>query len=117
MANDSITPREAFIYICFNMISVDRDVDDREVDKLFDVLQRYGLQAAEIRKVSQTILSLDPDTAFERGLEYIETAKQLDEKMRKDLVHAMLEIGEADRTIDDSELTMLYAVKAAFGMD
>ena len=53
MANDSITPREAFIYICFNMISVDRDVDDREVDKLFDVLQRYGLQAAEIRKVAK----------------------------------------------------------------
>jgi len=117
MANDNITPREAFIYICFNMISVDRDVDDREIEKLFDILQRYGFHVAEIKKVSQTILSLGPDAAFERGMEYIEIAKQLDEKMRKNLVHALLEIGEADRKIDDLELSMVYAVKAAFGME
>ena len=117
MANDSITPREAFIYICFNMISVDRDVDEREIDQLFDILQRYGFHTAEIKKVSQTIIALGPKRAFERGMEYIETAKQLDETMRKNLVHALLEIGEADRKVDDSELSLLYAVKAAFGME
>ncbi|GEM_PF-904939 len=115
MQADSITPREAFIYICFNMISADREIDDREVEKLFDIIKRYGFQYDEVKKISDMILELGTNEAFERGMEYVEIAKQLDEEMKKNLIQALLEIGEADGKVEDSELSMLFTVQMAFG--
>jgi len=71
MTKFKITPREAFIYLCFNMVSVDRDVDDREIKKLFELIHRYDFDKDEIRHVLDIIHELGTTKTFERGVESI----------------------------------------------
>jgi len=114
MTKFEITPREAFIYLCFNMVSADRDVDDREIKKLFELIHRYGFDKDEIKHVLDIIHELGTTKAFERGVESIEIAKQLDDDMKAKLLHALLEIGEADQKVVDPELSFYTRVKTAF---
>lgn len=111
-----ITPREAFLYICFNMISVDRNIDDREIDALYAIVRRYGFTRDEIQHVAHTVEELGRDRAFERGVASIEIAKKLDDTMKENLLAALLEIGEADKKVLDSELSFFYTVKTELGL-
>jgi len=106
-----ITPREAFIYICLNMISADREIDDRETDKLFEILKRYGIKKEELERVITIIQESGPDKAFEAGLKSAKIAKKLDDQMKQNLIHALLEIIEADEKVHDAELDFLEQVK------
>jgi len=113
MTNFEITPREAFIYLCFNMVSVDRDVDEREINKLFELIHRYGFNKDEIKHVLDIIHELGTKKAFERGVECIEIAKQLDNDMKTNLLHALFEISKADQKVADPELSLYFRVKTA----
>jgi len=106
-----ITPREAFIYICLNMISADREIDDRETDKLFEILKRYGIKKEELERVITIIRESGRDKAFEDGLKSAKIAKKLDDQMKQNLIHALLEIIEADEKVHDAELDFLERVK------
>ena len=113
MSDQKITPREAFIYLCFNMVSVDRDVDEREVKKLFELIHRYGFDKDEIKHVLDIIHELGTVKAFERGVESIEIAKQLDDDLKTKLLHALFEISKADQKVADPELSFYFRVKTA----
>ena len=45
-----ISPRSAFIGVCFAMMGVDEMIDQRELTKLFEVLDRYCFTEEEIMK-------------------------------------------------------------------
>ncbi len=111
MTELSITPREAFIYICFDMISADRDIDDREIDKLFEIIMRYGFQKEEILNVVAIIKKFGRQKAFENGLKSIEIARNLDNSMKQNLLNALLEIIESDKEVQDVELNLYELVK------
>ena len=115
MTKLEITPREAFIYLCFNMVSADRDIDDREIKKLFEIIQRFGFLDDEIKHVLGIIHELGTTKAFERGIESIKIAKRLDDDMQENLLHALLEISEADQKVVDPELSFYTRVKTALG--
>ena len=105
-----ITPREAFIYICLNMISADREIDER-TNTLFEILKRYGIKKEELERVITIIRESGPDKAFEAGLKSAKIARKLDDQMKQNLIHALLEIIEADEKVHDAELDFLERVK------
>jgi len=97
------------------MVSADRNIDDREIKKLFEIIQRCGFLDTEIKHVLDIIHELGTTKAFERGIESIEIAKQLDNDMQENLLHALLEISEADQKVVDPELSFYTRVKTALG--
>jgi uncharacterized tellurite resistance protein B-like protein len=113
MYDAKITPREAFLYLCLSMISADRDIDNREIEKLFEIVKRYGFKQSEVRKVADYILGLGTDQAFEYGLELVDEVKKLDKEMQNHLLHALLEIVEADQKVSDPELSFYAKIKNA----
>lgn len=113
MTDQKITPREAFIYLCFNMVSADRDVDEREVKKLFELIHRNGFDKDEIKHVLDIIRELGTAKAFERGVESIEIAKQIDDDLKTKLMNALFEISKADQKVTDPELSFYFRVKTA----
>jgi uncharacterized tellurite resistance protein B-like protein len=108
---EKITPREAFIYTCLNMISADREIDDRETEKLFEIIRRYGFKKEELEKVIEVVRESGPQNAFEAGLKSVAIARKLDDQMKQNLLHALLEIIEADEKVQDAELDFLEKVK------
>ena len=116
MSLSSMTPRDAFVCICYNMMGVDEFIDMREIDKLFEVVRCYGFRFEEVNRIADEMIILGQDKANELALRAVDIAKQLDDEMRVNLIHALIDIARADGRMHDSELSLLYAVRTAFGM-
>ena len=109
-------PRSAFIGVCFAMMGVDEMIDQRELTKLFEVLDRYGFTADEIMEEMNNFTSLDMKEGLRYGQKSMAAITGLDSDMREDLVQAMTEIAISDEYFHDTEKILLTAVKMTLGM-
>jgi len=109
-------PRSAFIGVCFAMMGVDEMIDQRELTKLFEVLDRYGFTEDEIMEEMNNFTSLNMKEGLRYGQKSMAAITGLDNDMREDLVQAMTEIAISDEYFHDAEKTLLTAVKMTLGM-
>ena len=109
-------PRNAFIGVCFAMMGVDEMIDQRELTKLFEVLDRYGFTEDEIMEEMNNFTSLNMKEGLRYGQKSMAAITGLDSDMREDLVQAMTEIAISDEYFHDAEKTLLTAVKMTLGM-
>ena len=54
-----VKPRKAFIAICFAMVGVDQKIDERELDKLEEVLERSGFEMSEVVKEIESLCKME----------------------------------------------------------
>lgn len=112
-----INPRNAFIGMCFMMAGADQEFDERELNKIDEVLTRYGFSDEEIDKELNRISKMNSTRQGMRwGAKVMMAILKLDEEMRKNLVQALTNIAEADEYFHDAEKMLLMAVKQTFGM-
>jgi len=111
-----ISPRSAFIGVCFAMMGVDEMIDQRELTKLFEVLDRYGFTEEEIMKEMGYFTNLSLTEGMRYGQKSMAAITGLDSEMRDNLVQALTEIAISDEYFHDTEKTLLTAVKMTFGM-
>ena len=111
-----ITPRSAFIGVCFAMMGVDEMIDQRELTKLFEVLDRYGFTEDEIIKEMGFFTGLSVNESMRYGQKSMVAITGLDSDMRDNLVQALTEIAISDEYFHDTEKTLLTAVKMTFGI-
>ena len=109
-------PRSAFIGVCFAMMGVDEMIDQRELTKLFEVLNRYGFKEEEITEEMKNFTSLDMKEGMRYGQKSMAAITGLDNDERDDLVQALTEIAISDEYFHDAEKTLLTAVKMTFGI-
>ena len=109
-------PRSAFIGVCFAMMGVDEMIDQRELTKLFEVLDRYGFTEDEITEEMNNFTNLNLKEGLRYGQKSMAAITGLDNDMREDLVQAMTEIAISDEYFHDAEKTLLTAVKMTLGM-
>ena len=109
-------PRSAFIGVCFAMMGVDEMIDQRELTKLFEVLNRYGFTEEEITEEMKNFTSLDMKEAMRYGQKSMAAITVLDNDERDDLVQALTEIAISDEYFHDAEKTLFTAVKMTFGI-
>ena len=111
-----ITPRSAFIGVCFAMMGVDEMIDQRELTKLLEVLNRFGFNEEEIMKEMSNFTNLSLSEALRYGQKSMAAITGLDDEMRDNLVQALTEIAISDEYFHDTEKTLLSAVKMTFGI-
>ena len=111
-----ISPRSAFIGVCFAMMGVDEMIDQRELTKLFEVLDRFGFTEEEIMKEMGFFTNLSLSEGMRYGQKSMVAITGLDSDMRDNLVQALTEIAISDEYFHDTEKTLLTAVKITFGM-
>ncbi|MCH8271766.1 MAG: TerB family tellurite resistance protein [Candidatus Marinimicrobia bacterium] len=111
-----IKPRSAFIGVCFAMMGVDEMIDQRELTKLFEVLDRFGFDEEEIMKEMSNFTDLSLSEAMRYGQKSMAAITGLDSEMRDNLVQALTEIAISDEYFHDAEKTLLSAVKITFGI-
>lgn len=109
-------PRNAFIGVCFAMMGVDEMIDQRELTKLFEVLDRYGISEDEIMDEMRIFSNLDSKEGIRYGQKSMAAITGLDDEMRENLVQALTEIAISDEYFHDAEKTLLTAVKMTLGM-
>ena len=111
-----ITPRSGFIGVCFAMIGVDEMIDQRELTKLYEVLDRFGFNEEEIMNEMASFTDLSLSEGMRYGQKSMAAITGLDSEMRDNLVQALTEIAISDEYFHDTEKTLLTAVKMTFGM-
>ena len=111
-----IKPRSAFIGVCFAMMGVDEMIDQRELTKLFEVLDRYSFTEEEIMKEMGHFTNLSLNESIRYGQKSMAAITGLDSEMRDNLVQALTEIAISDEYFHDTEKTLLTAVKMTFGI-
>ncbi len=109
-------PRSAFIGVCFAMMGVDEMIDQRELTKLFEVLDRYGFNEKEILEEMNKFSGLSLSEGMRYGQKSMAAITGLDSDMRESLVQALTEIAVSDEYFHDTEKTLLNAVKKIFGL-
>ena len=109
-------PRAAFIGVCFAMMGVDEAIDQRELTKLFEVLDRYGFNEEEILDEMNKFSGLSLTEGMRYGQESMADITGLDNDMRENLIQALTEIAVSDEYFHDTEKTLLNAVKKIYGL-
>ncbi len=106
-----VTPREAFIGMCFSMSGIDQFVDPREEFKIGEVLALNGFSIQEIGDVVEKLSNYSPKEAIDWGIKAAEAVSKLDPTMRQNLLKALVEIAAADGKIDSAEETFLVSLR------
>ncbi len=112
-----VKPRNAFISICFAMVGVDQEVDQREIDKMYEVLQRYGFLSNEVEKEMKSLFKMS--SSISKVMRYVgkcmASITKLDETMANNLIQALTDIAKSDDFFHDKEKDYLESVKLLLG--
>jgi len=110
-----VKPRKAFIAICFAMVGVDQKIDERELDKLEEVLERSGFELSEIDKEIESFNEMDITKIARYMGKCMAAITKLDDTMADNLIQALTEIAKADDYFQDIEKNFVESVKCILG--
>ena len=110
-----VKPRKAFIAICFAMVGVDQKIDERELDKLEEVLERSGFEMSEVDKEIESLCKMDVSKMVRHMAKCMAAITKLDDTMADNLIQALTEIAKADDYFQDIEKNFVESVKCILG--
>lgn len=107
-----MTTREAFITMCMLLAGVDEELHPKEVEKIDEILLRYGFSDDEIHKVLANLDNIKTQKeGFDLGVEASWKVSEMDKDMQKNLLQALEEIAAADRSIHPMESHIIQSVR------
>jgi tellurite resistance protein len=115
-----ITPHEALIYVMITMSAADRQISDRELDRIAQIVQHLpvfmGFDVNNLAKAAERCGDLLSD---EEGLEeLLETiAGALPKKLHETAYALAVEVAAADLKVPDEEIRLLELIRDTLNLD
>ena len=110
-----VKPRKAFIAICFAMVGIDQKIDERELEKFNEVLERSGFEISEVDKEIESLCKLDISKMVRHMTKCMAAITKLDDNMADNLIRALTDIAKADDYFHDIEKNFVESVKCILG--
>jgi uncharacterized tellurite resistance protein B-like protein len=113
-----LNPRKAFVGACISMIGVDLKLDEKELEKLFEVLKRYGIAKQEFNEEMDFFAknSTNVRALLRHGQLIMEALPKLEPTMQKQLIQALTELAQSDGEFHEAEKMYLDFVKQVLGI-
>ncbi len=115
-----ITPHEALIYVMITMSAADRQISDRELDRIAQVVRQLpvfmGFDENNLAKTAERCGDLLSD---EDGLEELldTIAEALPKKLHETAYALAVEVAAADLKVPDEEIRLLELLRDALHLD
>ncbi|MFZ1109741.1 MAG: tellurite resistance TerB family protein [Rhodomicrobium sp.] len=115
-----ITPHEALIYLMITMSAADRQISDRELDRIAQVVRQMpvfmGFDENNLAKVAERCGDLlSEEDGLDALLEQIETA--LPKKLYETAYALAVEVAAADLRVPDEEIRLLELLRDQLCLD
>ncbi len=115
-----ITPHEALIYVMITMSAADRQVSDRELERIAQVVQHLpifmGYDVNNLAKTAERCGDLlSSEDGLDEMLELIEGA--LPKKLHETAYALAVEVAAADLRVPDEEIRLLELLRDALHLD
>jgi len=115
-----ITPTEALIYVMITMSAADRQISDRELDRIAHIVKHLpvfmGYDEANLAKTAERCGDLlSEDDGLEALLELV--ADALPKKLNETAYALAVEVAAADLRVPDEEIRLLELVRDALNLD
>jgi len=115
-----ITPHEALVYIMITMSAADRQISDRELDRIAQIVRHLPVfMGYDIEKLAKTAERCGDLLSNEDGLEeLLETvADALPKKLHETAYALAVEVAAADLKVPDEEIRLLELLRDALHLD
>jgi tellurite resistance protein len=115
-----ITPHEALIYIMITMSAADRQISDRELDRIAQIVRQLPVfMGYDIEGLANTAERCGEMLSDEDGLEnLLETISgALPKKLHETAYALAVEVAAADLKVPDEEVRLLELLRDAFHLD
>jgi tellurite resistance protein len=116
-----ITPHEALIYVMITMSAADRQISDRELDRIAQVVQQLpvfmGYDVNTLAKTAERCGDLlsDEEGGLEELLDMVSGA--LPKKLHETAYALAVEVAAADLKVPDEEIRLLELLRDALHLD
>jgi tellurite resistance protein len=115
-----ITPQEALIYVMITMSAADRQISDRELDRIAQVVKQMpvfmGFDENNLAKTAERCGDLlSQDDGLEELLNQIATA--LPKKLHETAYALAVEVAAADLRVPDEEIRLLELLRDELHLD
>ncbi len=116
----TLTPHEALIYVMITMSAADREISDRELVRIAEVVRHLpvfaGYNAGNLAITAQNCGELlGDDNGLERLLERVRDA--LPERLRETAYALAVEVAAADLKVPAEEIRLLELIRDALELD
>ncbi len=115
-----ITPHEALIYIMITMSAADRQISDRELDRIAQIVRQLPVfMGYDVDKLAKTAERCGEMLSDEEGLEeLLETVSgALPKKLHETAYALAVEVAAADLKVPDEEIRLLELLRDALHLD
>ena len=115
-----ITPHEALIYVMITMSAADRQISDREFDRITQIVRQLPVfMGYDVDKLAKTAEQCGELLSDEEGLdEMLETiANALPKKLYETAYALAVEVAAADLKVPDEEIRLLELLRDALRLD
>jgi tellurite resistance protein len=115
-----ITPTEALIYVMITMSAADRQISDRELDRIAQIVKHLpvflGFDENTLAKTAERCGNmLSEDEGLEHLLELVATS--LPKKLHETAYALAVEVAAADLKVPDEEIRLLEIIRDALHLD
>ena len=115
-----LTPHEALIYVMITMSAADRQISDRELDRIAQVVRQLPVfMGFDENNLAKTAERCGDMLSEEEGLEeLLETiASALPKKLHETAYALAVEVAAADLKVPDEEIRLLELLRDALHLD
>jgi len=115
-----ITPHEALIYVMITMSAADRQISDRELDRITEIVRHLPVfMGYDVDKLAKTAERCGDLLSDEEGLdEMLEMiADALPKKLNETAYALAVEVAAADLKVPDEEIRLLELLRDALRLD
>ena len=115
-----ITPHEALIYVMITTAAADRQISDRELERIAEIVRHLPVfMGYDVNNLAKTAEScgdvLSEEDGLERLLEILTEA--LPKKLYETAYALAVEVAAADLRVPDEEIRLLELLRDAFHLD
>jgi tellurite resistance protein len=115
-----LTPHEALVYVMITMSAADRQISDRELERIAQIVRQLPVfMGYDIEKLAKTAERCGELLSDEDGLEQMleQVADALPKKLYETAYALAVEVAAADLKVPDEEIRLLELLRDAFHLD
>jgi tellurite resistance protein len=115
-----ITPHEALIYIMITMSAADRQISDRELERIAQIVRHLPVfMGYDVNNLAKTAQSCGDILGEEDGLEQLleMVSGALPKKLHETAYALAVEVAAADLRVPDEEIRLLELLRDALHLD
>ena len=115
-----ITPHEALIYIMITTAAADRQISDRELERIAEIVRHLPVfMGYDVNNLAKTAESCGDLLSNEEGLDEMleQVAGALPRKLHETAYALAVEVAAADLRVPDEEIRLLELLRDALNLD